>query len=344
MAADNSRREHDTNGTGTNGDTTHTPHHDGFQSLEVTVVLADLRGYTAVGTAHDDRTLIEILDCFLGTMSDVVLAHGGTVDKFLGDAIMAVFGAPEPCPDHVRRGLACAAAMQLAMDGINTANSARLLPELHCGVGVNTGMVMAGWVGSARHREYAVVGDTVNLASRIESLSLRGQVLMGEQTRIAAGAFATTGEPVEAFLKGQPRTVKICELKGIPELGLVVNRRDLRRSHRVRVRMPFTFQVLDGKRVDPTVRQGTVRDIGYQGMLAELDAHLPDFTDIKLALDLAPLGHRAADVYGKVLHTKQRGSRSLSGIEFTSINPESDLSIRQFVQMLLQGCPGDGSD
>lgn len=344
MTADNSPREHDTNGTGASDDTTQPPHHDGFKSLEVTVVLADLRGYTAVGTAHDDRTLIEILDRFLGTMSDVVLAHGGTVDKFMGDAIMAVFGAPEHCTDHARRGLACAAAMQLAMDAINAVNSSLLLPELHCGIGVNTGMAMVGWVGSARHREYAVVGDTVNLASRIESLSLRGQVLMGEQTRIAAGAFATTGEPVEAFLKGQPRAVRICELKGIPELGLVVKRRDLRRSHRVRVRMAFTFQVLDGKRVDSAVHQGTVRDIGYQGILAELDGHLPDFTDIKLALDLAPLGHRAADVYGKVLHTKRRGAHSLSGIEFTSINPESDISIRHFVQMLLQGCTGDGRD
>lgn len=344
MTADNSRREHDTNGTGASDDTTQPPHHDGFKSLEVTVVLADLRGYTAVGTAHDDRTLIEILDRFLGTMSDVVLAHGGTVDKFMGDAIMAVFGAPEHCTDHARRGLACAAAMQLAMDAINAVHSSLLLPELHCGIGVNTGMVMVGWVGSARHREYAVVGDTVNLASRIESLSLRGQVLIGEQTRIAAGAFATTGEPVEAFLKGQPRAVRICELKGIPELGLVVKRRDLRRSHRVRVRMPFTFQILDGKRVDPTVHQGTVHDVGYQGILAELDGQLPDFTDIKLALDLAPLGQRAADVYGKVLHTKRRGAHNLSGIEFTSVTMESEISIRQFVQMLLQGCPGDGRD
>ncbi len=313
----------------------------GFRERDVSILLADLRGYTAMGNEHDGTTLIEVLDAFLAAMSDVVLAHGGTVDKFMGDAIMAVFGAPEPCTDHVRQALACAASMQIAMDALNATNEARGLPGIFCGVGVNTGRVMTGWLGSPRHREYCVVGDAVNLASRIESLSLRGQVLLGESTRAAAGDFALTGEVMQAYLKGQPGPVQVYELLAIPGLSLEISRRDLRRSHRVRVEMPFNYQVLEGKRVQDAVHQGIARDIGYQGILAELHLPLPPFSDIKLALDLSPLGYREVDVYGKVLHTSERNGHAMTAIEFTAVTVQNDLDIRQFVQMLLQGYPSE---
>lgn len=312
-----------------------------FCEQEVTILLADLRGYTAMGSTLEGETLIRVLDAFLATMSEVVLAHGGCVDKFMGDAIMAVFGAPEPCEDHVRQALACAAAMQIAMDGLNETNLARGLPGIFCGVGVNTGRVMCGWLGSPRHREYCVVGDAVNLASRIESLSLRGQVLIGESTLTSAGTFALTGEVMQAYLKGQPGPVEIYELLGIPERDLHISRRDLRRSHRVHVEMPFTYRLLEGKRILEEYHHGIALDIGYQGILAELAFPVPPFTDIRLSLDLSPLGYRAVDVYGKTLHMQQRDGRSLAAIEFTAVTVQSDLGIRQFVQMLLQGYPAD---
>ena len=314
---------------------------EGFREREVTILLADLRGYTAMGSTHEGETLIRVLDAFLATMSEVVLAHGGCVDKFMGDAIMAVFGAPEPCEDHVRQALACAAAMQIAMDGLNETNLARGLPGIFCGVGVNTGRVMCGWLGSPRHREYCVVGDAVNLASRIESLSLRGQVLIGESTLTSAGTFALTGEVMQAYLKGQPGPVEIYELLGIPSRDLHISRRDLRRSHRVHVEMPFTYHLLEGKRILEERYHGVARDIGYQGILADLAFPLPPFADIRLSLDLSPLGYQAVDVYAKTLHTQQRDGRSLTAIEFTAVTVQSDLGIRQFVQMLLQGYPAD---
>ena len=317
------------------------PHPGEFREQEVSILLADLRGYTAMGSEHDGSTLIRVLDAFLAAMSEVVLAHGGTVDKFMGDAIMAVFGAPEPCPGHAQHALACAAEMQIAMDQLNAGNRARGLPGIFCGVGVNTGHVMTGWLGSPRHREYCVVGDAVNLAARIESLSLRGQVLVGESTRAAAGDFALTGEVMQAWLKGQPGPVQVYELLGIPSLDLLISRRDLRRSHRVRVEMPFTYQLLEGKRVLEDTHHGIAHDIGYQGVLAELDRPVAPFSDIRLSLDLSPLGYREVDVYGKLLNNTARKGRLLSAIEFTAVTVQSDMDIRQFVQMLLQGYPSD---
>ena len=313
----------------------------GFQEQEVSILLADLRGYTAMGSEHGRSTLIEVLDGFLAAMSEAVLAHDGRIDKFMGDAIMAVFGAPEPCPGHAQQALACAASMQFAMDALNAANRARGLPGIFCGVGINSGPVMTGWLGSPRHREYCVVGESVNLASRIESLSLRGQVLIGESTRAAAGDFARTGKAMQAWLKGQPGPVQVYELLEIPSRNLSVSRRDLRRSHRVRVEMPFSYRLLEGKRVLEDIHHGIARDIGYQGVLAELDGPVDAFTDIRLSLDLSPLGYRAVEVYGKVLHTTARHGRNMSAIEFTSVTVQSDMGIRQFVQMLLQGYPSD---
>jgi adenylate cyclase len=229
--------------------------------------------------------------------------------------------------------------MQHAMDDINAANRARGLPEVFAGIGVATGPVVAGWLGSPQHREYSVIGDAVNLASRIESLSLRGQVLIAESTYSRATRLVEVSGPTRVFLKGEPEPVNVYELLGIPASGIQIARRDVRRSHRVRVRMPFSFQLLAGKVVLPEVHPGTVHDIAYQGILAELDCEVPDFADLRLSIDLTPMGYRAADIYGKLLHTKQRDGLRLSAIEFTSVTLQSDVSIRQFVQMLLQGYP-----
>lgn len=310
-----------------------------FREREVTILFADLRGYTAMGANHSSTVMIEVLDRFLAEMSDLVIAHYGTVDKFMGDAVMAVFGAPLEREDHVRQAIACAAAMQSAVERMDVDYRARGLPEVYAGIGINTGRVLAGWLGSPQHREYSVVGNAVNLASRIESLSLRGQVLLGQRTRELAGDFVRVGEAAQAFVKGQPEPVTVHELLAVPDRDLEVRRRDLRRSHRVRVHMPLDFQLLEGKLVRPEVHNGTVHDIGYRGLLAELQTEVADFSDIKLSLDLSPMGYRAADIYGKVVHTSLRQGRRLCAVEFTSVTLQTDVSIRQFVQMLLQGYP-----
>jgi len=310
-----------------------------FEQREVSILFADLRGFTALGAAWPADAVIDVLNRFLAAMSDTVIEHHGSVHKFLGDALMAVFGAPQASQDHALQALCCAARMQRGMDAINAGNRARGLPDVYCGIGVNTGTVMAGWLGSPRHREYSVVGDAVNLASRIESFSLRGQVLLGESTWTLAHEHMETGEPSEVLLKGQPQPVRVYELLAIPQHRLAVARRDLRRSQRVRVRLPFTYQLLEGKIVHAELRAGIVHDIGYQGLLAELYGPVAAYTDIRLSVDLAPFGHRAADIYGKVLQLSERDGALFAAVEFTSVTLQSDIGIRQFVQMLLQGSP-----
>jgi class 3 adenylate cyclase len=136
-----------------------------------------------------------------------VLAHGGTIDKFAGDAVMAVFGAPDPVPDHAERALRCAMAMQARQAELNEGAE---LP-LEMGIGVNTGVVIAGTVGGGGRLEYTVLGDPVNVAQRLQSVAGPGEVVASAGTMAAAPGVAA--EPVGAQeVKGRREPVEVYRL------------------------------------------------------------------------------------------------------------------------------------
>jgi adenylate cyclase len=255
----------------------------------------------------------------------------------MGDAIMVLFGAPVTDPDDVKHAMTCAVEMQIAMQELNRHHGEQGLPELFMGVGINTGTVMVGRLGSDVYSEYTVIGDEVNLASRIEAYCLRGQVLIGENTWLRCREYIEAGEPVSVLVKGKPDPLFVREVVGIPSLGLRVPRLEIRRSPRVEVTIPFSYRRVENKIVTPEIREGKTRDMSYNGLLAEVAEPLPSMTDIRLELDLSLLGHGTTDVYAKVLNTFMLDGRHLCGIEFTSAGDETAIDIRRFVQLLLQG-------
>ena len=306
---------------------------------EVTVLLADLRGFSSIAESYPIATVLELLNRYLARMCEIAIRNGGTIDKFMGDSIMVLFGTPQSGADDARRAVTCAAQMQIAMDEVNRDHAARKLPELYMGIGINTGRVMAGLLGSELHSEYTVIGDEVNLASRIESFSLRGQVLLSESTFERCRGFAATAAPMEAHVKGKPAPVRLHEVLAIPSLGLQLPRQEIRKSPRVEVRIPFTYQPVVDKIVMPQVRTGVILDLGYHGVFAEVEPGLKVHSDIRLGLDLSLVGGRAEDVYAKVLATHANRGRHVASMEFTSVSVPGDAAIRQFVQTLIQGSP-----
>lgn len=141
----------------------------GGETRVVTVLFSDLRNFTTTCEKMAPEAVLHFLNRYLDRMARIVEKHGGVIDKFIGDAIMAIFGAPVHQPDHALRAIKCAGEMHLALDELNRELAAENLPLIGMGVGVHTGEVVAGNMGSENRLNYTVIGDTVNVASRLES-------------------------------------------------------------------------------------------------------------------------------------------------------------------------------
>ena len=306
-----------------------------FVRREVTILLADLRGFTSITATLPAGTVITMLNRCLGRMNEIVSRHQGIIDKFMGDSIMVLFGMPVEQPDDVQRALACAIEMQLAMSDLNSRDRQEGMPELFMGIGINTGRVMAGRFGSNFYSEFTVIGDEVNLASRIEAFSLRGQVLISENTFTLCRNFVAVGDAMDVFVKGKTQPVRLRELYAIPSLKLEVPRKEIRRSHRMEVKLPCSFSLIQNKIVMPKTISATIRDIGYHGMLIEIDRPLKVLDDVKLEFDLPLIDFKATDIYAKVVKLKHDGSLHLAGLEFTSVSPDTNMKIQLFVQLLV---------
>ena len=296
--------------------------------------MGDLRGFTSFSETHRAEVVLEVLNAYLIEMTAVVVRHGGMVDKFMGDSIMALFGAERTAADDVQRAVSCAVDMQIAMLEMNARHNAAGMPSVFMGIGINTGVVSAGLFGSELYSAFTVVGDEVNLAARIEAVSLRGQVLISDGTYERCGGFVTAARPMTVYVKGKAQPVGFREVLAIPSLGLTVPRQELRRSPRVQASLPFSFRAVDNDDLGPT-RQASTLDIGYHGQLARAPQRLAKHAELQLDLPLPLVGHVAKNVYARVVKATERDGVSLAAIEFTAISEADAAAVRRFVQMLL---------
>ncbi len=287
----------------------------GGRKREITVLMSDLRGYTRFAEHGDPAGVMAVLNDYLGRMADIVIAHGGTINEFIGDAIFAVYGAPIEHADHAERAAATALAMQRAMDALNESNAARGRPSFEMGIGINTGEAVVGNIGSEQRTKYAVVGAAVNLAARVESCTVGGQILMTESTARYLGSLAELAPPIHAELKGLDTPVALYELRGLG--GRWAQHRDAVVPNGRDVSLPLVGWIVDDKQVRRESFAGRVRRVAGRQLEVELETSLPPLTNVRLRLTWPDLGRVSGDLWGKV--TTDAAGRVR--IHVTSVDP-----------------------
>jgi adenylate cyclase len=189
----------------------------GGESLKVTILFSDIRSFTTISESMDPQNLVALLNEYFTEMVSIVMDEGGVVDKYIGDAIMAVFGAPVPKPEDAVNAVRAAVRMRRGLKTLNERLATRKLGPLRTGIGIHTGEVVAGNIGSERRMEYTVIGDAVNLASRLESSTKE----LGVAVAISEDTYALTKHAIlartirEITVKGRNQPVMTYELLGM---------------------------------------------------------------------------------------------------------------------------------
>ncbi len=198
----------------------------GGEAVTVTVLFSDIRNFTPMSESLAPQEVVELLNSYFSRACEPILEQGGTVDKFIGDAIMAVFGSPAPHPDHARRAITAALAMAAGASDFRAWIAGRFpdrdWQDFQIGIGLHTGEVVVGNVGSPKRFEFTAIGDTVNIASRLESLTkeLGWTIVASADTIKAAGPGVATGGRKKVRVKGRQEPVEVQEVKGLKQDNL----------------------------------------------------------------------------------------------------------------------------
>jgi len=303
----------------------------GGESREITIIMSDVRGFTALTAGMSPDRIIAFLNRYLGRMIEILLDHQGIVDEIVGDGILAFFGAPESMDDHPGRAVACALAMQAAMDEINAFNEAEGLPHLEMGIAINTGAVVVGNIGSERRTKYGVVGSNVNFTGRMESYAVGGQVLVSGSTYERLSHIVEVENVLEVEMKGVRGTVDLYDVRGIAgPYDIHLAKRDDRPTLLDKP-VQVHFYPLDRKTVTRSERAAAVTHLSATSAVIVTPVAMNRWENVKIQLlddESKPL---AGEIYAKIVDVKQTGNHYESVIRFTSVSPEVGPILRQAI-------------
>jgi adenylate cyclase len=281
----------------------------GGERRKITILTSDLRGFTATSDRMAPEEVIKIINFYLKYMADVITRYQGTIDEFMGDGILVLFGAPTRRLDDAERAIACAVGMQLAMLEVNKTMREWGLPPLEMGIGINTGEVVVGNIGSEKRTKYGVTGSQVNLTYRIESYSVGGQILISESTLHEAG---TSLIKIDGQRQVKPKGVQ--EPITIYEIGGIGGKYNLTLPKEEEIFLPLSefivihYSLLDGKDVGTDVFKASCVQLSGRGALVRCEATdgtgvVPPLTNIKLNMLSVDGSEVSDDIYAKVLET-----------------------------------------
>lgn len=255
----------------------------GGERRKITILTSDLRGFSALSEQLDPEVVIDILNHYLRQMTEVINQYQGTIDELMGDGILVLFGAPIPQPDDALRAITCACAMQLAMGAVNAQLRSTGLPDLEMGIGIHTGEVVVGNIGSERRTKYGIVGSPVNLTYRIESYTKGGQILISEQTRQEVGSSVKLAGQYQVQPKGYPQPIVIYEVYGVSGSHNLF----LPKSEEIFVSLAqpiaIEYTVIQGKQIDRSAYPAQLIQLSPTGAKITAPQEAPaEFTNLKI--------------------------------------------------------------
>ncbi|MEH2381691.1 MAG: adenylate/guanylate cyclase domain-containing protein [Nostoc sp.] len=297
----------------------------GGQRCKVTILASDLRGFTTISERLSAEEVIHVLNIYLEYMADVITQYQGSINEFMGDGILVLFGAPTKREDDAVRAIACACAMQLAMGAVNQRLKDLDFPQLEMGIGINTGLVVLGNIGSDKRAKYGIVGNDVNLTYRIESYTTGGQILISQETLKAAGSIVRVGRQKQEQMKGIKEPITIYEVYGITGFYNLFLSREEEVFFNIPKPIPIQYMILNGKHISENVFTANLIHISHKGAKVrtengENDFVPPALTNLKLNLLTPDNSSRySEDIYAKVLQTSAEDGTFY--IHFTATPP-----------------------
>ena len=293
----------------------------GGEKRKLTMMMTDLRGFTSLSERLAADRVVTLLNRYLTAMVPIIRQYQGTIDEFIGDAIFVLFGAPVWQEDDAERAVACAVAMQLAMEEVNAENRKEDLPEVEMGIGLHTGQVVVGNIGSPERMKYGVVGSHVNLTSRIQACTIGGQILVSETTRQELGNKLKIGKQMEVRAKGVEQPVVLfeaLEVGGRHKLSLPEVTETL---VPLKDEIPLRYEVVESSQVGGALSKGVLTKVSLRGAEARLESPVPTLSNLKMHLIGSGGEQLPGALYCKVLGAVPGSSTGFS-IRFTSVSPE----------------------
>jgi class 3 adenylate cyclase/HAMP domain-containing protein len=295
----------------------------GGEKRQVTIMLTDLRGFTALSERLEPEQVVQILNTYFEVMVDVVLQYNGSISEITGDSLLVIFGAPQQMPDRAQRAVACAIAMQNAMADVRKQNLAQGLPELEMGIGLNEAEVIVGNIGSKRRSKYGVVGSGVNMTSRIESYTVGGQILVSESVRKEAGEVLRIDDQMEVHPKGAETPFTIYNVGGISgRYNLTLEDKTSSLLELAR-EIPIRYTVLDSDYVGHGELTGAILRLSRKSGEFRLQNPLDLLTNLKLNLVDVSEELSRKDFYGKVVK-RSNTEPTVCSVQFTALPPGID--------------------
>jgi adenylate cyclase len=291
----------------------------GGERRKITILTSDLRGFTSLSERLQPEEVIHLLNLYLEYMAEVINKYRGTIDEFMGDGILVLFGAPTARSDDAVRAVACACAMQLAMGAVNERMKELGLPRLEMGIGINTGEVVVGNIGSETRTKYGIVGSPVNLTYRIESYTKGGQILISEETLREAGTSVKLSKRKQIHPKGVKQPISVYEVYGVGGFYNLYLPKEEEVFLPVPKAIALHYVILEEKQVNTTRFQGSLVKLSPEGAEIRVEPSTgsipPELTNLKLNLFVAD----SEDIYAKV--SERRGGQESFYIHFTSVPP-----------------------